>query len=77
MIRLDRLTIKAQEALQASQGIAEEASSQTIEPEHLLKALIDQAEGIVRPILQKVGVDPDALSAEVGEAIEPSANPAP
>ena len=38
MIRLDKLTIKAQEALQASQGIAEEAASQTIEPEHLLFA---------------------------------------
>ncbi len=69
-MRLDKLTIKAQEALQASQGIAEEASASTIEPEHLLKALIDQAEGIVRPILQKVGVDPDALSSEVTMAVE-------
>jgi ATP-dependent Clp protease ATP-binding subunit ClpB len=70
MIRIDKLTIKAQEALQASQGIAEEASSQAIEPEHLLKALLDQAEGIVRPILQKVGVDPDVLSAEVADVVE-------
>ncbi len=69
-MRLDKLTIKAQEALQASQGVAEEASSSTIEPEHLLKALIDQAEGIVRPILQKVGVDPDALSNEVNSSVE-------
>ena len=69
-MRLDKLTIKAQEALQASQGIAEEAASSTIEPEHLLKALIDQAEGIVRPILQKVGVDPDALAGEVNAALE-------
>jgi ATP-dependent Clp protease ATP-binding subunit ClpB len=69
-MRLDKLTIKAQEALQAAQGIAEDASSQVIEPEHLLKALLDQAEGIVRPIVQKVGADPDALEARVTSAIE-------
>jgi len=40
-MRLDKLTVKAQEALQAAQGIASDASSQMIEPEHLLKALMD------------------------------------
>lgn len=40
-MRLDKLTVKAQEALQAAQGIADDASSQVIEPEHLLKALLD------------------------------------
>ncbi len=69
-MRLDKLTVKAQEALQAAQGIADDASSQTIEPEHLLKALLDAAEGIVRPIVQKVGADPDTLEAEVTSAIE-------
>src|SRR5450759_4328147 len=64
-MRLDKLTVKAQEALAASQGIADDASSQVIEPEHLLKALVDAAEGIVRPILQKVGADPDVIDAEV------------
>ncbi len=68
-VRLDRLTVKAQEALQAAYGIAADAGQQIIEPEHLLKALIDQADGIVRPILQKVGADPDAIEAEVTEAI--------
>ena len=47
-MRLDKLTIKAQEALAAAQGIAEENGSQIVEPLHLLKALLDQAEGIVR-----------------------------
>ena len=70
MIRLDRLTVKAQEVLAASQGIAAEASASTIEPEHLLKALLDQAEGIVRPILQKVGADPNVLAAEVASSVE-------
>jgi len=68
-MRLDRLTVKAQEALQAGYGIAADAGQQTIEPEHLLKALLDQAEGIVRPVVQKVGADPDAIGNEVGEAI--------
>lgn len=69
-MRLDKLTIKAQEALQAAQGIADDASSQAIEPEHVLKALLDAAEGVVRPIMQKVGVDPDPVEAEVTSAIE-------
>ncbi len=68
-MRLDKLTVKAQEALQAAQGIADDASSQVIEPEHLLKALLDAAEGIVRPIVQKVGADPDLVEAEVTSAI--------
>jgi len=69
-MRLDKLTIKAQEALQAAQGIADDASSQVIEPEHVLKALLDAAEGIIRPIVQKVGADPDLIEAEVVSAID-------
>ncbi|TDB36888.1 MAG: ATP-dependent chaperone ClpB [Actinobacteria bacterium] len=69
-MRLDKLTVKAQEALQAAQGIADDASSQVIEPEHLLKALLDAAEGVVRPIVQKVGADPDLLEAEATTAIQ-------
>jgi len=68
-MRLDKLTVKAQEALQAAQGIASDASSQMIEPEHLLKALMDAAEGVVRPIIQKIGADPDAIAAEVVSAM--------
>ncbi|MFU8890117.1 MAG: ATP-dependent chaperone ClpB [Anaerosomatales bacterium] len=69
-MRLDKLTVKAQEALQAAQGVADDASSQVIEPEHLLKTLLDAAEGIVRPIVQKVGADADALESQVTAAIE-------
>jgi ATP-dependent Clp protease ATP-binding subunit ClpB len=68
-MRLDKLTVKAQEVLQAAHGIADEADQQVIEPEHLLKALLDQAEGIVRPVVQKVGADPDAIGREVDAAI--------
>ncbi len=68
-MRLDKLTIKAQEALEAAGGIASEADAAAVEPEHLLKALLDQADGIVRPILSKVGADPAALDAAVDEAL--------
>jgi len=68
-VRLDKLTIKAQEALEAAAGIASEMDAATVEPEHLLKALLDQADGIVRPILAKVGADPAALDVAVDDAL--------
>jgi ATP-dependent Clp protease ATP-binding subunit ClpB len=69
-MRLDKLTIKAQEALQASQTIAEQHSHQQIEPEHLLLALIQQKEGVVIPILKNLGVDPNVIAGELEKAIE-------
>ncbi len=68
-IRLDKLTVKAQEALQAAYGIAADAGQQMIEPEHLLAALLEQEEGIVGPVLRKVGADPAPIAVEVAEAI--------
>src|SRR5215469_5488147 len=64
MFRLDKLTQKAQEALQQSQGVAENNQSQVIFPLHLLTALAEEKEGVVRPVLEKIGVQPDALLAE-------------
>lgn len=55
-MRFDKLTIKAQEALQEAQGLAEKYEHQQIEPEHLLLALIQQSEGIIPQLLQKMGV---------------------
>ena len=68
-MRIDRLTIKSQEALQAAQDFANRAGSPDLKVEHLLLALIDQQEGVVTPILQKVGVDVQAIKSEVDEAI--------
>jgi ATP-dependent Clp protease ATP-binding subunit ClpB len=68
-MRLDKLTVKAQEVLQLMAAYAAEADQQIIEPEHLLKALLDQEEGVVRPIIAKVGGEPDVMSAEVNAAI--------
>jgi ATP-dependent Clp protease ATP-binding subunit ClpB len=64
MFRLDRLTEKAQEALQQTQGIAEKLQSQQMFPLHLLISLAEEKEGIVRPVLEKCGVHPDAVLAE-------------
>lgn len=55
-MRLDKLTIRAQEAVQNAQSIAERMNHQNIDAEHLLMALIDQTESIVPTVLQKLGV---------------------
>src|SRR5271157_5140124 len=64
MFRIDKLTQKAQEALQQSQAIAEKNESQVMFPIHLLLALAEEKEGIVRPVLEKCGVHPDAITTE-------------
>src|SRR5215472_13967865 len=64
MFRLDKLTQKAQEAVQQTQSIAEKSGSQVMFPLHLLIALAEEKEGIVRPVLEKCGVQPDAIIAE-------------
>src|SRR5215510_1252822 len=64
MFRLDKLTQKAQEALQETQAIAEQNGSQVLYPLHLLIALAREKEGIVRPVLEKCGVQPDGIVAE-------------
>ncbi len=69
-MRFDRFTLKAQEAVQASQEIADKHSHQAIEPEHLLIALLDQEEGIAPSILQKVGVDPGYINQQVLAELE-------
>ncbi len=64
-MQFEKFTIKSQEAIQASQGFAEQKGHQEIQPEHLLRVLLDQADGVVLPVLQKMGVDPKSLLSEV------------
>jgi ATP-dependent Clp protease ATP-binding subunit ClpB len=64
MFRLDKLTQKAQEALQQAQAIAEKHEGQVLFPLHLLMALAGEQGGIVRPLLEKCNVHPDAVVAE-------------
>jgi len=69
-MRLDKLTVKAQEAIQAAQSLADQGSHQAVEPEHLLLALLQQQEGVVGPLLAKLGARPEALARQVQTEIE-------
>lgn len=64
-MRLDKFTIKSQEALGEAQRLAEGMGHQQVEPEHLLLALMDQQDGVVSPILQKLGVDSNLVKSQV------------
>jgi ATP-dependent Clp protease ATP-binding subunit ClpB len=68
-MRLDKYTIKAQEAIQDGQTIARRAGHPQYEPEHLAKALLSQEEGIVEPILRKIGSDPKLVASRIDEAL--------
>src|ERR1051325_3939213 len=70
MFRIDKLTQKAQEALQQAQAVAEKHESQVLFPLHLLIALAQEKEGIVRPVLEKTGVHPDAIVAEAQRQLD-------
>src|SRR5678816_3028975 len=69
-MRFDQLTIKAQEAIQEAQSDARARGNAELSTDHLLLALLRQDEGVVVPILQKLGVDPTALAREVEAALE-------
>jgi len=69
-INFNKLTIKSQEALQNAQEIASSYSNQTIEPEHLFAALIQDKEGIVISTLMKLGVNKDYIQIKAGELLE-------
>ena len=69
MIRFDKFTLKAQEALQSAQSHAAEHRHAQLQPEHLLWALIEQKDGVVLPILQKLGTDVRALAESLAKAV--------
>ena len=69
-MRFDQLTIKAQEAIQEAQRDARARGSAELSPDQLLLALLRQSEGVVVPILQKLGVDPDALARETEQELD-------
>ena len=61
----DRFTIKSQEALQEAQRIAREHSHQEVDGEHLLLAMIGQAESLIPDLLEKIGVPAAKLKPEL------------
>jgi ATP-dependent Clp protease ATP-binding subunit ClpB len=64
-MNIEKFTLKAQEALQEAKAIAERKNHQQIDVEHLLLALLTQKEGIVLPILQKLGANPDLIASQL------------
>jgi len=64
-MQIEKFTLKAQEALQEAKAIAERKNHQQIDVEHLLLALLEQKEGIVIPILQKLGANIDLIVSQL------------
>ena len=69
-MRMDRFTIKAQEALQQAQSRAEQNQNQEVEPEHLLIALAEQQDGIVQPMVKKIGANLSLLQSRLQDRIQ-------
>jgi ATP-dependent Clp protease ATP-binding subunit ClpB len=69
-MKLEKFTFKAQEALQSAQKLAEAKNHTQLEPEHILKALVDQEGGIIPIILDRLGVNSKIISTELEESLE-------
>jgi ATP-dependent Clp protease ATP-binding subunit ClpB len=69
MLRFEKLTVKAQEAVQAAQEVAASHENQQVEPVHLLAALVAQDGGVVPPLVTKLGLRPEVLSQEIEREI--------
>jgi ATP-dependent Clp protease ATP-binding subunit ClpB len=69
-IRWDKFTVKAQEAVQRANELASEHGNPELMPLHLLAALVEDKEGIVAPVLEKIGIGPQAVLSDVYKEIE-------
>ena len=69
-MRFDKLTVKAQEAIQEAQGLASEMGNPTIGPLHLLAALLRQEGGLVLPLLEKIGIPAERISKTVDSELD-------
>ncbi|MGB9463532.1 MAG: ATP-dependent chaperone ClpB [Candidatus Acidiferrum sp.] len=65
MLRFEKMTVKAQEALQQANDVAARHENQQIEPVHLLAALVSQTDGVVPPLLARLGIRSEALTQEI------------
>jgi ATP-dependent Clp protease ATP-binding subunit ClpB len=69
-IRWDKFTVKAQEAIQRANELASEHGNPELMPVHLLAALAEDREGIVAPVLEKIGIGPQAVLSDLYKEIE-------
>src|SRR5688572_31840669 len=69
-MQFDKFTLKSQEAVAAAQSLAASRNQQSIEPEHLLHGLLADPEGVVFPLVQRLGSSPRALRDKADELID-------
>jgi ATP-dependent Clp protease ATP-binding subunit ClpB len=63
------MTVKAQEALQGAQAQARRRDHQAVDVEHLVLALLEQADGVARPVLEKIGAEPSLVASRVEDEL--------
>ncbi|HEQ71575.1 MAG TPA: ATP-dependent chaperone ClpB [Spirochaetia bacterium] len=69
-MKLDHLTIKAQDALEGAQNLARRYNHAHIDIEHLLAALLNEREGVIRPLFAKLGVSADGLQSQIEKLLQ-------
>ncbi|MBN1105697.1 MAG: ATP-dependent chaperone ClpB [Deltaproteobacteria bacterium] len=69
-MRFDKFTLKAQEVIQGAQQFADRLGHQQIEPEHLVRVILTQKEGVIPPLLGKIGVNQGQLVRDVEALLE-------
>ena len=69
-MQFDKFTLKSQEAIQTAQQLARNSSHQEIQPAHLAKAILEQQDGVVVPVLKKMEVDPSLVLKECNQLLE-------
>ena len=69
-MRAEKLTVKAQEAMQDARRLAERRGHQQLEPEHVLHAVLALENSPVPAILNKIGVDPSAVTRRLEEHLD-------
>ena len=70
-MQLDRFTTKSQEAIQAASGLAAGRNTE-VQPEHLLAVLLEQNDGVIPPVLRKIGTSPEEIRRVVNAALDGS-----
>jgi len=69
-MQFDKFTLKSQEAVAAAQSLAATRNQQVVEPEHLLHGLLADPEGVVFPLVQRLGSSPRSLRDRADELID-------
>ena len=69
-MRFEKFTLKSQEMIQNAQHLAERFGHQQIEPEHLARALLEQKEGVIPPLLGKIGANQNQIIKELESILE-------